>query len=300
MDVRHLVLLRELAERGSVHAVAAATHRTPSAVSQQLRTAQREFGLPLVEPDGRGLRLTDAGRLLAEGAVDVETAIAQVQARLDRYRGQPTGQVSVAALASAAAFLLPAAFSRLRAEGIDLVCTDVDVAEPDFASFAADYDLVIGHSLTGAVLAGAEGLVATVIAREPIDVALPAGHPLVAKDRLLADDVAAEDWVTVPDGFPFGEVRRAVELRTGRTVRRVQQLRDNRLVEAFVAAGLGIGLLPRYTTHPSPDVVLRPLADVPATRWIVALSRPDRARRAVVTRVVDELCAVAPSTPRTD
>ena len=66
-------------------------------------------------------------------------------------------------------------------------------------------------------------------------------------------------------------------------------------LEAFVAAGLGIGLLPRYTTRPSPDVVLRPLADVPATRWIVALSRPDRARRAVVARVIEELRAAAPS-----
>ena len=45
----------------------------------------------------------------------------------------------------------------------------------------------------------------------------------------------------------------------------------------------------------STDVVLRPLADVPATRWIVALSRPDRARRAVVARVIEELRAAAPS-----
>ena len=67
MDQRHLTLRRELAARGSVTAVAAATHRTGSAVSQQLRTAERDLGLPLVEPAGRGIRLTDAGRLLAEG-----------------------------------------------------------------------------------------------------------------------------------------------------------------------------------------------------------------------------------------
>ena len=64
--------------------------------------------------------------------------------------------MSVAALASAAAFLLPAAYARLRAEGIELECADVDVAESDFATFAADYDIVIGHSLTGAKLAGAD------------------------------------------------------------------------------------------------------------------------------------------------
>ena len=88
MDVRHLSLLRELAERGSATAVAAATHRTASAVSQQLRSAERDLGVRLVEPAGRGLRLTDAGRLLAEGAVDVESSLARLEARLDEFRGR--------------------------------------------------------------------------------------------------------------------------------------------------------------------------------------------------------------------
>ncbi len=294
MDVRHLSLLRELAERGSIQAVAAATHRTPSAVSQQLRTAQREFGIALVEADGRGVRLTDAGRLVAQGAVEVETAIATVQARLNHYRGRPSGPVSVAALASAAEYLLPPACARLAEQDISIVCTDVDVAESAYAALASDYDLVVGHSLTGATPTGAQGLECTVLAREPIDVALPSTHRLAARAGVTAADLAGENWVTVPDGFPFAEVRRAVELATGTPGRRVQELRDNRLVEAFVAAGLGIGLLPRFTTRPRDGVVLRPITDVPAVRWIVALARPDRARRAVVRRVIDELVALAP------
>ncbi len=298
MDVRHLALLRELAERGTVQAVAAATHRTPSAVSQQLRTAQRDIGLPLVEPDGRGLRLTDAGRLLADGAVEVEAAIAGVQARLDHYRGRPSGVVTVAALASAGAYLLPPTCAALAADAITLACTDVDVAETDYAALTADHEIVIGHSLTGARPAGAQGLARSVLAREPIDVALPRGHRLAAQPTVAAADLADEDWVTVPDGYPFGEVRRGVELANGTQVRRVQELRDNRLIESFVAAGLGIGLLPRYTTGPGAPVVLRPLADVPATRWIVALSRPDRARRVVVARVVAQLRAAGWATMR--
>ncbi|MBL7626372.1 LysR family transcriptional regulator, partial [Frankia sp. CN6] len=95
MDVRHLELLSELAARGSVTAVAAATHRTPSAVSQQLRTARREFGVPLVEPRGRGIRLTEAGRLLAEAGRDVARVLAEVQARFDEFRGEPAGLVRV-------------------------------------------------------------------------------------------------------------------------------------------------------------------------------------------------------------
>lgn len=70
MDARHLALLRDLRDRGSVQAVATASQRTPSAVSQQLRTAQRDLKIKLVEPEGRGLRLTPAGELLAECAGD--------------------------------------------------------------------------------------------------------------------------------------------------------------------------------------------------------------------------------------
>src|SRR5690606_12143010 len=98
MDVRHLDLLREFADRGSVTAVARATHRTQSAVSQQLQTAQRELGAQLVEPLGRGLRLTEAGELLAARAVDVATVLAQVSADWDAFRHQPTGTVSIMAL----------------------------------------------------------------------------------------------------------------------------------------------------------------------------------------------------------
>lgn len=294
MDARHLTLLRELADRGSVAAVAAATHRTPSAVSQQLRTATRELGVALIEPHGRGIRLTDAGALLAAGAVDVETALAEVQSRLDTYRGHAVGEVTVAALPSAALLVLPDVCAALAPEGVDIRVRDVDLPESGFAPLAADHDIVIGHSLTGDTPAGSERLVRTVLAREPIDVAVGAGHRLARRPQLRPEHLAGEPWITVPDGFPFAEIRRAVEMRTGMPAHRVQEVRDNALVAAFVAAGLGIGLLPRFSTPSTEDLVLRPLVGVPAVRWIVALSRPDRARRAVVRRVMEELTAAAP------
>ena len=94
MDVRRLDLLRELAERGSVTAVAEATHRTPSAVSQQLQTLQRQVGVPLVERVGRGVRLTPHGRVLAGLAPGVATAIARVDAAWQEHLGGTTGPVS--------------------------------------------------------------------------------------------------------------------------------------------------------------------------------------------------------------
>ena len=293
MDVRHLSLLRELADRGSVTAVAAATHRTGSAVSQQLRTAERDLGVPLVEPAGRGIRLTDAGRLLAEAAVDVERALARAESRLDEFRGRPTGRVRIAALTSAAEFLVPGALAVLAADGIEVELTDTDVSEADYAELAADHDVVIGHSLLGAVPAGAESLARTVLVREPLDVAVPSGHALAARDELSPRDVVDETWVGVPEGYPFATVLDGVARVTGRPVTVTQRIRDNRIAEALVAAEVGLALLPRFTTRPREGVVLRPLRGVNARRWVVAMSRPDRAERAVVRRTVVALRDVA-------
>jgi DNA-binding transcriptional LysR family regulator len=303
MDLRHLTLLRELADRGTLSAVAHATFRSPSAVSQQLHSAERAFGTALVEPDGRGLRLTAAGELLARGAVDVAATLERLQRELDDLSGRPTGTVTVAALPSAIEFLLPGLLARLAGSAITLALTDEDVAEADFADRAADHDLVIGHSLSDTP-AGAARLVTRLLAREPLDVAVPTGHRLAGRASLAAADLAGEAWIGVPLGFPFDTVRIAIENRAGEPLRVVQRIRDNRVVETLVAAGQACALLPRYTTRPRPGVALVPLADVRSVRSIVALGRPDRLERAAVREVLAALVeagreVAGPLTPST-
>jgi DNA-binding transcriptional LysR family regulator len=282
MDVRHLDLLRELATRGSVTAVAAATHRTPSAVSQQLRTAQREFGVALVEPDGRSVRLTEAGRLLADAGRDVARVLAEVQARFDEFRGEPTGTVRVAALPSAATFLLPDVLTELEATAVRLECDDRDIAEHEFAGLVADYDIVIGHSLRAGPPPGADGLTTVTLAREPLDIAMREGHPLAAHPVVTPDQLAGVDWYGVPVGYPFDAVRLAVEEATGHRVTVVQRLRDNRLIEALVVSGDRVAVLPRFTTPTGQGVVLREVAGLDTGRYLTALLRPDRAERLAV------------------
>lgn len=286
MDVRHLELLREFAERGSVTAVARATHRTPSAVSQQLQTAQRELGARLVEPYGRGLRLTDAGQLLAARAVDVATVLAEVSADWDAFRHHPTGAVSLMVLPSAGEYLLPQTLIALAGTGIEVTCHDADVAEADWADLTKDHDIVIGHSLSQRRPPGTEQLRVTRLLREPLDVALPTGHRLAGATSLRPEDLVEEDWIGVPLGFPFDTVLQSIEKETGANLRVVQRMRDNRLVEALVAAGCGVGLLPRFTTRLGEGVVLRPLVGVDTGRQVLAIQRPDRAARLAVRRTL--------------
>lgn len=296
MEVRHLRLLRELADRGSVTAVAAATHRTVSAVSQQLRTAQRDFDEILVEPAGRGVRLTDAGRLLADGAIEVATAVAGVQGRWDEFRHGPGGAVSVAALPSAAEFLLPRLLTLLANTGVRALYRDVDLPEADFPAMTRDYDIVICHHLASHPTQHWHGLRMDLLAREPLDIALPPTHPLAGKPTLSPHDVVDEPWIGVPQGYPFDTVRTGIEAATGRATRVVQRIMDNRVVEALVAAGHGIAVLPRFTTSPGDRIALRPLLDVPAVRNVIALSRPDRAQRGAVRHTLDALHTIGEQT----
>src|SRR4051794_18238140 len=146
MDVARLRVLRELADRGSVTAVAAALSFTPSAISQQLRALAAEVGVALTEPAGRGLRLTDAGWALVREAEGVLAALARAEAAVEGLRSVPRGQVRMAMFPSGARLLLTGLLGRVaRLPEVDLRCRDVDMTPAEVPVLAADYDVVVTH-----------------------------------------------------------------------------------------------------------------------------------------------------------
>src|SRR6476659_3076333 len=83
MDTRRLLFLRELARLGSMHEVAEQLSVTTSTVSQQIAALSRDLGSDLIEPDGRRVRLTPAGRRMARHAVTILAAVAAADPRRD-------------------------------------------------------------------------------------------------------------------------------------------------------------------------------------------------------------------------
>lgn len=289
MDVQRLELIRELAERHSITEVARAMHRTPSAVSQQLKVLEREAGLPLTERSGRGLILTDAGRALARSATDVAIALARANALWDEFRNQATGEVSIVTFPTAGQMLLPGTVQDLAELGDIVVnCTDRDPELSDFSELTAEFDIVLAHTMRGQLAWGGRGLKVVPLMSEPLDVGLPDDHRLAGRSYLTASDVVNEPWIGVPDGFPFERVLHEIEQAGGGRLQITQRFSDLRIIEAFIMAGLGIALVPRYTSgggQPS-KLALKPLRGVDAERQIVALMRPDRAERLAVRTVV--------------
>src|SRR3954452_12912442 len=100
MDVRRLQMLLELSRLGSMHEVAAELGTSTSSVSQAVAALARDVGTPLTEPDGRRVRLTPAGRRLAEHAVTILAAVDAARLDLDPH-ADPAGTLRVAGFATA-------------------------------------------------------------------------------------------------------------------------------------------------------------------------------------------------------
>ncbi|MFF5016318.1 LysR family transcriptional regulator [Streptomyces sp. NPDC001165] len=289
MDERQLRILRELGELGSVTAVAEALLVTPSAISQQLRLLQRSIPVPLTERQGRRLVLTDAGQALADAAVEVESALARARHAVEEFAGRPDGEVSVAAFHSAGAAFFPLLLRGLAGPGAPTVAlADEDVPQEDFPRLTRAYDLVLAHRLVHAP-PWPRTVTVTTLLHEPLDVAMPAGHPLAAKRRVTPRDVADLPWITVHDGFPVMATIEAIAAAAGRRLHLAHRINEFAVVAEAVAAGGGIALMPRWTMRPHPALVLRPLSGVQATRDIDVLCRPERTARKAVRTVLAEL-----------
>ncbi len=113
LDVRKLRLLRELAHRATITAVAEALCYTPSAVSQQLAALEREAGVPLLQRTGRRVTLTPAGVALAAQTEAVLALLEQASATLAAARTGLAGPLKIGAFPTAVRTILPAALVAL-------------------------------------------------------------------------------------------------------------------------------------------------------------------------------------------
>lgn len=296
MEVAHLILLRELADRGSVTEVARATGKTTSAVSQQLRLLQRDVGVPLVERAGRGVRLTDAGQVLAQAAAKMAAAVTEAEAEWDRYRQTAAGTVRLAFFYSAGEVLIPGLLRRMADyPEIELITDERDVGEDEFDPLTADFDIVIAHSADDGVEPVRPRLEVVRLLREPVDVAVPLDHRLAGRDRVTVEEVIDEPWIAVPEEFPLDRVLRALAMQAGRPPKIIFRTTHLPLVEVLVARGHGVALLPRHSsqTRAAGRFALLPLTGLRAGRYLDALSRPDRAARRAVRLVLEALAAEA-------
>lgn len=294
MDAAHLRVLRELRDRGSVAAVAAAIHVSASAVSQQLAALQNHSPVPLTARRGRVLVLTPAGEALADAGMRVDKALTDAREAVGAFLDDHRRPVRVSAFHSAGLSLF-GPLLRALGDAPPLQLTDADVAHRDFPGLTADHDIVIAHRLAHDEPWPAERVVVTPLLTEPLDIALPAAHPLADRPRLRAADVADESWVSVHRGFPLAGVLDHLAAHVGRPLRIAHRINEFSVTAEVVRAGSAVAIMPRMTAASLAvdSLVLRPLDDLPLVRHVDALARPDALAYASVRTVLAALRDVA-------
>ena len=278
IDLGRLRALHAVASYKTVLAAGEALHCTPSAVSQQLAKLERETGATLVEKDGRGLRLTEAGQILARQAEQVLAAVDEAESALAAHRDTVTGRLNVAAFATACRALLPWALHRIAGEHpqLSIGLLEVNPHEGLEALHRGHVDLAVLDDWPEVALRYPPGVTHVELGWDVADLIVPSGHRRTGATTLakchderwisaLAGDVCHE-WLTrvlpgVQPDFHVGEFETQLTL---------------------IAAGLGVAVIPRLARPRLPEGVrVVKLTPEPRRRVVVAWREASAARPAI-------------------
>ncbi|MFH8747603.1 LysR family transcriptional regulator [Streptomyces rimosus] len=291
LNLDRLRTLSAVARHGSVSAAAEWLHVTTSAVSQQLAKLERETGQQLLAKNGRGVRLTDAGRLLADHAVRILSQVELAQADLEAHRGQAVGELRLGAFPTAARGLFPGALARLRVEHPQLRPRLTEM-EPDVSVRSVvrgDIDLGVVLDWHNRPLSLPEGLAKAPILDDPADVAMPADHPLARRRSVVLEDFADDEWISWPQG-EFCHDWLMFTLRGQGIEPRLSHMAEEHHTQlALIEAGLGVAVAPRLGRGPVPAGVSVVPVRHTMRRHVYAIWRADADRRPSIRAAVTAL-----------
>ena len=271
LDVKRLMVLREVARHGSFSRAADALAYTQPAVSRQIALLERETGATLVKRGPGGARLTDAGELLVGHAEAVLARLQDAETELNELLGMRAGRLRMSTLTSAAATIMPLAIAefRERLPGIELSVSMIDPSGVLPLLRSGELDLALCNDPDLFSLPEIEGVH---LFDEPMLLALPRQHRLARRKRIALSDLADERWMlgtttACPDAERFIRACQSA----GFEPRIAFHNDDYTAILGFVAAGVGIAPVPEMVARSAPRTVhISTLGPGKLTRPIVA------------------------------
>jgi DNA-binding transcriptional LysR family regulator len=296
LDVRRLRVLQELDRQRTVSAAAAALHLTPSAVSQQLAALAREVGCPVIERDGRNVRLTSAARVILDHAGDLFAHLELLDADLQRHHAGAVGVVRVGAFQTASSgIVVPAAADLAKSHpGLELHLVQMDAPQSFLEVAAGRLDVAVSVEYLNSPASADPRFARLHLLRDEFEALLPTNHPLAAEPGVALADLRYDPWIGNLPGSPCHFVTMSACASAGFSPRVCHQIDDWAIIVELVAAGLGVGLIPTLA-HPPPrsDIVIRPLMGPPAARNIFAATRRGTEEAPTVAAVLAAMIAAA-------
>src|SRR5581483_8660235 len=273
LNLGRLRVLTEVIACGSFSGAAEALSYSQSAVSQAIARLEAETGAVLVVRDRSGVRPTAAGATLVEHADSILAQVEAAEAELAAVLGLRAGRLRVASFPSAGSTLMPLAVATFRERHPD-VSLSLAEGEPEEIAprvRAGEVDLALLFEFPGVRERPTAGLRSVTLLEDPMYVALPAAHPLSAKPALSLSDLRDQDWVQTSQSSPCARHVVRSCLAAGFEPRVTFESADYETVQGLVAAGVGVGLIPRLAlSRVHPGIVVRSLAPRSPARKVVA------------------------------
>jgi DNA-binding transcriptional LysR family regulator len=271
LDVKRLVVLREVSRQGSFSRAAETLAYTQPAVSRQIALLESETGVALVTRGPGGARLTDAGELLVAHAEAVLARLEDAEVELNELLRMETGRLRMATLTSAAATIMPLAIAefRERLPGVELSVAMVDPAGVLAPLRNGELDLALCNDPDLFSMPEIEGVH---LFDEPLLLALPREHRLARRKRVALSELAGEQWMlgtttACPDA---GRFIRACH-GAGFEPQIAFHNDDYTAILGFVGAGVGVAPIPEMVARSAPrSVHICTLSPGGITRPIVA------------------------------
>jgi DNA-binding transcriptional LysR family regulator len=262
LQLRRLQVLREVGRHRSLSAAAEALAYTPSAVSQQVAALEREVGVGLVDRGARGAALTDAGRALVRHTDEILGRLAAAEEELQAMAGLKAGSLRLGVFSTAGAILVPRAVVAFRARhpAIEATLVELDPEEAVAELRARAIDIALVYEFPVVPGPPLEGVEYVRLLDDRLNIALPEDHRLVRRRRVSLADLAEEPWVQGVYRGSTVAVLPAACRAAGFEPKIVFRSDDHMAVQGFVAAGLGVAVVPQLAVATArADIVIRPL-----------------------------------------
>ncbi|HQA76875.1 MAG TPA: LysR family transcriptional regulator [Propionicimonas sp.] len=290
LDLNRLRILRSVVASGSVNDTARRLGLTPSTVSQHIHTLEREVGFTLVERVGRGIQPTPAAIELALTSQDALAAMTKVDAKARELRQGATAKLTMRTFASAAYTWMPTVARTLRQEFPGLTL-ELSINETDSPELAGQADVEVHTELPYEEPRVPPGYRRIELGTDDLLVAMPPDHPLAEAGTMDLAEFSTDDWVHYDfrDDIATSLASHACA-GAGFTPRYVVRAQDHVTGLAFVAAGVGIALVPQLAVGWSGFEIayVRPTNPTPYRR-IVAMLRNGAASFPAAARTIELL-----------
>jgi DNA-binding transcriptional LysR family regulator len=287
LDLRRLRTLREVDLHGTIRAAAEALSFTPSAVSQQLSSLERDLGYEVLERRGRSVHLTAAGRVLVDRAEAILAQLADAEAAARAAAGEEEPGVRIAAFASAAATIVAEA---VRANGLRAHIVEIDprLGLPRLRAGEVDVAILWEYDFVPLRVSGPIELVP--LLDDPIHVVLPRSHPAAAAPAVELADLADEPWIDSTNASSCHPFLTRACLAAGFEPRVAAETNDHRTLHHLVASGVGLAVIPLLSQLDLPaSLVARPIRTSPPKRRIHAAYRRGSGDDVRVRHLLDRL-----------